>query len=59
LVKIKKGGEGLPSQAGDTVDRHAASRFFTKLHLQEVQPIINDLARGRSSIIERPILEKH
>lgn len=38
------------------MDSNAATRLLPKLRLQEVQPIINNLVRGGSSIIKRPIL---
>ena len=45
-----------PSQSSHTVDSHTASWILLKLLLQQTQPIINQLAGGRGSIIKWPIL---
>jgi len=47
-----------PAQPRHAVDRHTATRLLPELQLQQVQPIVHDLVGGRSSVIERPILEE-
>lgn len=45
-----------PPQSSHTVDGHTASWILLKLLLQQTQPIVDQLAGGRGSIIKWPIL---
>lgn len=40
------------------MNRHAAAGVLAKLGLQQVEPVIHDLAGGRSAVIKGPVLEK-
>lgn len=47
-----------PPQSSHAVHSHTASWILLKLLLQQTQPIINQLTRGRGSIIKRPVLKE-
>lgn len=46
----------LPSKACNTMYGNTAAWLLPKLLPKKIQPIINDLVRGRSSIVKGPIL---
>lgn len=47
----------LPPKASYTVNCNAAAWLLLKLNPQQIQPVFNNLVRGRSSIIKWPILQ--
>lgn len=45
-----------PSESSNTVHGHTAAGLISKLHLQQVQPVINHLVRWSGAIVEGPVL---
>lgn len=55
-VRVGTAGGYRPSESSNTVHGHTAAGLISKLHLQQVQPVINHLVRWSRAIIEGPVL---